>query len=170
MQTPWIMFAKCVDTAKEGWYFLVFERRRMMLSRFALSLLVLVLACPSVEAGSKAATYGDVSAVIVSNYDGDTLTVDIPEYPPVIGKGMKVRVRHIDTPELKDRDPRAFRAKSLVETMCPPGSVVVLRNIGRDMYFRFDADVNCGGKDVATELVGAGLANDGYEGGKKEAW
>ena len=135
-----------------------------------LVLLSLVLLPSLAQAGAKEKTYGDVTAVIVSNYDGDTLTVNIPEYPPVIGEGMKVRVRHVDTPELKSHDPRAVQAKELVEAICPAGTLAVLRNIGRDMYFRFDADVTCAGKDVATELVNAGLAHAGYEGGTKEAW
>lgn len=140
-------------------------------SKIAYVVLIATLLSPSLSiSGSKQKTYGDVTAVILSNYDGDTLTVNIPEYPPVVGDAMKVRVRHVDTPELKDHDPRAKQAKALVKAMCPAGSLAMLRNVGRDMYFRLDVDVECGGKDVATELVNAGLAHDGYEGGTKEAW
>lgn len=37
----------------------------------------------------------------VSNYDGDTVMVDIPNVHPLIGERISVRVQGIDTPEIK---------------------------------------------------------------------
>lgn len=48
-------------------------------------------------------TYGDLTATVVSVYDGDTMTVTIPDVPPLLGENIPVRVRGIDTPEMKDK-------------------------------------------------------------------
>lgn len=39
----------------------------------------------------------------VKNYDGDTITVDVPGVHPFFGKNLKVRLRGIDTPELRGK-------------------------------------------------------------------
>jgi endonuclease YncB( thermonuclease family) len=117
--------------------------------------------------------YGSTMATVVSIYDGDTLTVDISGWPPVIGDGISVRVGGIDTPELKDKRDEvralAYDARSLVVQWCEVGSRVELRRIRRDKYFRILADVWCQGRSIAAELVANGLARP-YNGGTKEAW
>lgn len=119
-------------------------------------------------------TYGDLTATVVSVYDGDTMTVTIPDVPPLLGEKIPIRVRGIDTPEMKDARPEihalAIQARGMVRGWCPIGSTVELRGVGRDKYFRIDATPVCGGVDVAAELVRAGLAHGDYQGGKKEAW
>jgi len=42
-----------------------------------------------------------LNVTFISNYDGDTFTVDLPGLPKVFGQHIAVRVKHIDTPELK---------------------------------------------------------------------
>ena len=39
----------------------------------------------------------------VRNYDGDTITVNIPNTPPIIGIKMPIRISGIDTPEIKGK-------------------------------------------------------------------
>ena len=123
-------------------------------------------------AGEK--TYGDLDAICLGNYDGDTLTVDVPGVHPLLGEKVSVRVRGIDTPELHgtvgEAHVAAVAAKIFVANSCPVGSAVSLGNVGRDKYFRIDADVRCGDVNIARELVGRGLAHDNYEGGKKAEW
>ena len=37
----------------------------------------------------------------IANYDGDSITFDIPNAPPIVGKNMVIRLLGIDTPELR---------------------------------------------------------------------
>lgn len=115
----------------------------------------------------------DLSAVVVSVYDGDTLTVDIPGVPPVFGDDVGVRVMGVDTPEMRGGTPEtrrlAIQARDRVRGWCPPGGVITLRDVARDKYFRILARVECGGMDVAAGLLRLGLARE-YDGGKKREW
>ena len=49
----------------------------------------------------KQQTYGNLTCKFVKNYDGDTITVNIPDVHPIIGKHINVRINGIDTPELR---------------------------------------------------------------------
>ena len=57
----------------------------------------------------------------IKNYDGDTITVNIPDIHPLLGSEISVRVYGIDTPELKTDDKCekeiALKAQAFVETM-----------------------------------------------------
>jgi len=117
-------------------------------------LLCLLLLPGSVLAASR--QYGQVRAVVVRVCDGDTVVVDIPEYPDVVGKDIRVRLAGVDAPELRDPDPglrqAAWAAREAMAALLPPGSVVTLSNIRRDKYFRLDADITFDGRDVAASL------------------
>jgi len=118
-------------------------------------LLCLLLLLPgSVLAASR--QYGQVRAVVVRVCDGDTVVVDIPEYPDVVGKDIRVRLAGVDAPELRDPNPglrqAAWAAREAMAALLPPGSVVTLSNIRRDKYFRLDADITFDGRDVAASL------------------
>jgi len=119
-------------------------------------------------------TYGALTATVVSVYDGDTMTVNIPDVPALLGENIPIRVRGIDTPEMHDARPEihalAVQARDMVRGWCPVGSTVELKDVGRDKYFRIDATPICGGVDIAAELVKAGLAHGDYEGGTKVKW
>ena len=39
----------------------------------------------------------------IKNYDGDTITIDIPQVHPFFGKKAKIRLIGIDTPELRPK-------------------------------------------------------------------
>ncbi|MHC1789701.1 thermonuclease family protein [Solidesulfovibrio sp.] len=113
-------------------------------------------AAPAVAAGPD---YGQVRAVVVRVCDGDTVVVDIPEYPDVIGKAIRVRLTGLDAPELRDRSAEIRRAaqaaRRAMETLLPPGTAVTLTGIRRDKYFRLDATISLDGRDVATVLAPA---------------
>lgn len=104
--------------------------------------------------------FGRAEAVVVRVCDGDTVVVDIPDYPDVIGKGIRVRLAGVDAPELAASDPEqreaARRAKAAMEALLPPGTRVELRGIRRDKYFRLDAAIRVGETDAADAL---GLAS-----------
>ena len=49
-------------------------------------------------------SFGDYEgAIYVRNYDGDTITFNLPNLHPIIGKKIRVRLNGIDTPEIKGK-------------------------------------------------------------------
>lgn len=107
----------------------------------------------------------------VRNYDADTITFDIPNVHPLIGDKISVRIRHIDTPEIKGRNPcekeTARTAKRLVENLLKRAKRIDLENVGKDKYFRILADVRIDGNLLSDSLLKNKLAL-AYEGGTKQ--
>lgn len=107
----------------------------------------------------------------VKNYDADTITVDIPGIPPLLGKKISVRVAHIDTPEIKTKDvcekSAGKTAQRLIEKLLKSSKRIDLVNVQRDKYFRILADVEVDGKSLKDVLLKNKLAYS-YEGGTKQ--
>ncbi|AFY01111.1 thermonuclease family protein [Bdellovibrio bacteriovorus] len=107
---------------------------------------------------------------VLKNYDGDTLTVNIPNVPALIGKKISVRVFGIDTPEVKTKnkcEKEAGRiARNLVTSTLKNAKNVELHNVQRDKYFRILADVMVDGRSLADILLKNNLAY-AYDGGTK---
>lgn len=107
----------------------------------------------------------------VRNYDADTITFDIPNVHPLIGDNISVRVRHIDTPEIKGKLPcekdAARTAKRLIENTLKNAKKIHLENADKDKYFRILADVIVDGKPLKDLLLKNNLAYS-YEGKTKE--
>jgi micrococcal nuclease len=108
---------------------------------------------------------------VLKNYDGDTITVSIPDVHPLLGEKISVRIRGIDTAEVKGKTPcekdAARVARNLVESLTKNAKVIDLQNIDRDKYFRILADVMVDGKSVKDILIKNQLAV-AYDGGTKE--
>ena len=108
---------------------------------------------------------------VLKNYDGDTITVNIPNVPPLIGKNISVRVLGIDTPEVKTKnqcEKEAGRiAKNLVSATLKNAKTVELHNVRRDKYFRILADVKVDGRSLKDILIKNNLAYE-YDGGTKK--
>jgi micrococcal nuclease len=106
----------------------------------------------------------------IRNYDGDTLTVDVPKVHSFFGENAKVRVRGIDTPEIQGRRPCekdvARTARRLTESLLKKAKQIDLENLERDKYFRILADVRVDGRLLAEVLIKNKLAVP-YEGKKK---
>ena len=115
--------------------------------------------------------FGDTPAVVRKVVDGDTLVVDIPDYPPLVGHAIGVRVAGCDTPEKRDSRPelqqRARSAHRRTKQLATPGTTIMLRNLRRDKYFRILADVETEKGDLARILIDEGLALP-YNGGTKQ--
>ncbi len=96
------------------------------------------------------------------NYDGDTITFDIPNVHPLIGKKINVRVYGIDAPEMKTRNScekeKGQQAKDLVNNLLKKAKQIDLLGIQREKYFRILADVHVDGVSLASTLLAAGLA------------
>lgn len=107
----------------------------------------------------------------VKNYDADTVTVEIPNVHPLLGKKISIRVAHIDTPEIKTKDAcekQAGRtAQRLIENLLKNSKRIDLVNVERDKYFRILADVEVDGKSLKDVLLKNQLAY-AYEGGAKK--
>ena len=122
-----------------------------------------------VSGGEK--SYGDIEGVVyLGNYDGDTVRFNIPGLHPLLGQNISVRVRGIDTPEIRGKCPAekrmAQRAKEFVHQLLEKVRKITLRQVGRGKYFRIVAYVEADGEDMSDALLVAGLAVS-YHGGKK---
>ena len=120
---------------------------------------------------SLAESYGDYQgAVYVRNYDGDTVTFNLPELHPIIGEKISIRVNGIDTPEINGKCEKekydAKQAQQMVADILTDAEQIVLRNMERGKYFRVAAGVIVDGENLEDMLVEAGMAVR-YGGGKK---
>lgn len=127
-----------------------------------------------VPAAAADKTYGSVTVTeVVAIYDGDTFTVNIADWPPIIGERVKVRIAGIDCPEMRDDRPEvkalARQAKQFTVARLRAAQTVELRDMRRDKYFRILADVYCDGESLGEMLLAAGHAKV-YEGGKRPQW
>jgi len=134
---------------------------------------VVSILCLPVLADSSSEQYENFYNVqFVKNYDGDSITFNIPNTPAIVGKNMVIRLRGIDTPELKKKTcaaekEKAQQAKQLVHSLLKNAKTIHLHRIGRGKYFRILADVEFDGQDLATALLDRDLAVK-YSGGKRD--
>ena len=125
------------------------------------------------QSGLSAKPMSSFAAVKLSRLiDGDTFSVDLSCTHDVFCKDISVRVRGIDTPELRSKNPKereaARKAKQFTKEFLEAGQVDLL-NCSRDKYFRLLCDVTSDGEDLASALFKAGLAKP-YFGGEKQKW
>ena len=104
-----------------------------------------------------------------SVYDGDTFRVHLACKYGVFCKTIPIRVRGVDCPEIKGSSAEtkalAKQAKAFTKNFLKGGKIL-LRNCGRDKYFRLLCDVKVNGKSLGEELLKAGHAIP-YDGGTK---
>jgi len=129
-----------------------------------MSSLLLLISLLFLTSPVSASDFGDYpgGAVYVRNYDGDTITFNLPNYPPIIGHEINVRVSGIDTPELKGRCPNeillAHNAQALVHQLLNDATTIDLHHLKRGKYFRIIAQVIVDGRNLAKVLLDFGLA------------
>ncbi len=107
-------------------------------------------------------------------YDGDTIFAYVKGHNPIDNKPTGIRIRGIDTPEIRDSKPsvrkKAQNAKVFVESEINKARKIHLYNISmNDKYGRMLATVFCDRKDIAKMLLEKKLAK-AYDGGKKPKW
>lgn len=106
---------------------------------------------------------------LASVYDGDTFKVYLACRYSIFCKAMPVRVRGVDCPEMRggteETKVAAKAAKAFTKKFLKSGKIL-LRNCGRDKYFRLLCDVKVNGNDLGTALIEAGHAV-AYDGGTK---
>lgn len=107
----------------------------------------------------------------LTNYDGDTITVNIRNVHPLIGNNISVRIAGIDSPELRTTNNCekiiANKSKDFVRERLSHAHQIEIQNIRRDKYFRILGDVSVDGKSLKDELLKRHFAYL-YSGGKKE--
>ena len=136
-----------------------------------MTLRVLILSLFLFPAFAHAKSFGDYAgAVYVRNYDGDTITFNLPGLHPIIGDEISIRINGIDTPEIRGKCEKekydAKETKEMVADVLKDAEQIVLKNMKRGKYFRVAADVIVDGDNLAYLLVKAGIAVR-YDGGKK---
>jgi endonuclease YncB( thermonuclease family) len=143
------------------------------------SLLTLVVAIPILLPGPLRADSretsvrnipGPVPAHVVRVVDGDTVVVEAHPWPDQSVR-VSVRLRGIDTPELRSKCPpvraAALRAKATLAERLSPGDIVELRNISGGKYYgRVVAEMSRDDQDMADLLIDDGLAVR-YDGGRR---
>ncbi len=109
-------------------------------------------------------------AIYVRNYDGDTITFNLPGLHPIIGEKISIRVNGIDAPEIRGKCEKekynAKQARDMVADILKDAEKIDLKNMQRGKYFRIAADVIVDGDDLGDMLIEAGIAIR-YNGGKK---
>ena len=135
---------------------------------FLLALTFLISGSTTVSAKPK---FGDYEgAIYVRNYDGDTITFNLPNLHPIIGEKINIRVNGIDTPEIRGKCEKekydAKQAKEMVTDILKDAEQIELKNMERGKYFRIAADVIVDGENLADILIETGVAVR-YDGEKK---
>ena len=106
----------------------------------------------------------------IKNYDGDTVTFNIPRVHPLIGKKINIRVFGVDTPEIKSKSKcekqKAEEAKKFVHHLLKKAKRIDLEKVKRGKYFRIVADIRFDGKSLTEYLLKSRLAYP-YIGGTK---
>ena len=134
-------------------------------------LVFLFLAFLLLPSYSLAKSFGNYEgAIYIRNYDGDTITFNLPGLHPIIGEKISIRVNGIDTPEIRGKCEKekydAKQAKELVADILKEAEMIALINMERGKYFRIAADVIVDGESLADLLIESGMAIK-YDGGKK---
>lgn len=119
--------------------------------------------------------YGTLErAQYVRNYDGDTVTFNIPNIHPVIGEKVSIRVRGIDTPEIRGKCQKekdlAYEAKAVAKNALVGAKDITLTEIGRGKYFRLVANIIADGTSLAQILLDKELAVVYTGGTKNKNW
>ncbi|MCU4674599.1 thermonuclease family protein [Catenovulum sp. 2E275] len=111
-----------------------------------------------------------VVSEVVRVYDGDTFTVNLSDWPSIIGHEINVRVNGVDTPEIRGKCSQekalAKLARTFTANTLSGAKKIELTEIQRDKYFRILATVMVDGINLADLLIEHKLAV-GYQGGTK---
>ena len=109
---------------------------------------------------------------MVRNYDGDTFVVNLKDIPEVFGYNISVRIRGIDSAEIKGKSLcekyDAIESRDILYKLLD-GKKINLLSCSRDKYFRLLCDVNAGGIDIKSYMLDHKYAVS-YDGSTKKSW
>ena len=111
----------------------------------------------AVEVAKSSKPYPDVTVTrLLKVIDGDTFRCDISQHCAIAGKNISIRLRGINTPELRSKDEKerkfANLEKQRLSELLNNALVIELKNLGRDKYFRINADVYIDGEPLLPKL------------------
>ncbi|ARR51804.1 thermonuclease family protein (plasmid) [Photobacterium damselae subsp. damselae] len=111
---------------------------------------------------------------ITSIYDGDTFRAYLPSITSPREKSTRIRIRHLDTPEIKGRCPYekelALHARNFGRKLLFDAHTITLSNLAHDRYGRVLATVTLNNNiSYAKQLIDAQLARP-YNGGHRLGW
>ncbi|MCT8877499.1 MULTISPECIES: thermonuclease family protein [Shewanella] len=132
------------------------------ISLLAISILFMITGAHAVDSGIITVKK------VVSVYDGDTFRAILPNET----KDQKIRVRGVDTPEIKgqcsyEKD-AALRARDFTKSLLMNAKVIQLSDVGEEKYHRVLAKVTIDGVDLANTLISEGLGRQWK--GRRESW
>lgn len=123
------------------------------------TIIILFLSSVAIAKPGKSHDFNKVD--FVKNYDGDTITVDIAGVHSLIGDEMKIRVRDINTPELKSKilceKEIAYRAKQATWDLLQ-NKRITLEGCKRGTFFRLLCKVYADSVSLGDHLIEKGLA------------
>lgn len=139
-----------------------------------LAIITLIISNTLVQANANDKTYGSVTDVRFNScYDGDTCRFDIPDWPDIVGDNISVRIKGIDTPEMRGQCKRekklARKAKLVANRLLTNADTLSLHDIERGKYFRIVARVKVGEQFLGKRMLDKDLAHK-YDGGTKQDW
>jgi len=107
-------------------------------------------------------------------YDGDTCTVSLPGVEPLFGRKISIRIRGIDTPEIRGKckaeKEKAKDAKKIINKLLSNAKHIDLVNPARGKYFRIVAGIKADDIDVGKLMIEKGFARV-YDGkSKRGGW
>jgi micrococcal nuclease len=119
-------------------------------------------------------SFGDFTVSRVNSIqDGDTFRVDIDDIHPLIGKNIRIRIRGVDSPEMKGRcraeKKAAKKARRFLVKQLKTYRKIVLKNSQRGEYFRILADVIVDGENLKEKILNSGNGVP-YQAFKRPNW
>ena len=89
--------------------------------------------------------------------DGDTLKVKNNALPDIFGRNLSIRVRGLDTPELRGKCAHekklAVRSKEFCSFLMKNAENIEFKNLERGKFFRVVADVHIDSKNYANQMI-----------------
>jgi len=136
---------------------------------------ILTAALVCISAPAWAESYSPFESVLYHRcYDGDTCTFSMQALHPLIGEKINVRIRGIDTPEIRGKcqaeKDKAILARDYLVALMSKAQSTELRNVERRKFFRLLADVYADGQDVSAMLLKKGHAVPYDDRGKRRKW
>lgn len=135
--------------------------RDLCKSVFVLFLLISLSFCCNADPQK---TYGSASVKTIKSVSGDlSFTCDVKDWPPVIGSDVKVIVKDVEPPGILTANDAADgfyfqRVKDFVRKILKSAKTIEIKNIARANEFALKANVVIDGKNLARQLIDAGLA------------
>lgn len=122
---------------------------------------------------SSGAWADDLPVEVVRVYDGDTVTVNVPVWPDIVGREIGVRIRGIDAPEIrgkcKQEKRAAVRARDAAAGFLAGSQQVSIVDPQRGKYFRIVADIRADGMLLSQWMLSNGHARE-YAGKGRSSW